>query len=441
MLNRFGSRDSNPQNGEDPETGNFPVAADTGTMLRERREAMGVSLAEVEAATRIRQKYLSALESNDWHLLPGEIVGRGFLRNYAAYLNLDPSETLARRRATMEPRMAAALSHTSAGAMLPPERRVDYRPKEVDLKDEGDDEERTPIRRGPILAVLLAGLLLFFVIQNIGVILNAAGGMASGAQDRIAAMMQPPEPTATPDLSMAITAAPIFSSQEMTPTATFVPPAALDSGGDTGTGSQAGSAPGIEPTPTAAGRALTVSEMMTQQASAPEEPEPAIETPPAESVTEPGAEGGEIDGGAEPTPTLEPPTPEPPTPEPPTATPTEEPPTPEPAAPVVQAPVCPDSRSIITSPGNGQVLSGLATILGTATHEAFQNYKLEYAPGADASGGYAYFDGDSNPVIGGNLGVLNTPSLANGTYTIRLTVVDQTANWPPPCQVTVTVQN
>ena len=35
-----------------------------GPLLRERREAMGVTLAEAEVATRIRQKYLSALESD-----------------------------------------------------------------------------------------------------------------------------------------------------------------------------------------------------------------------------------------------------------------------------------------------------------------------------------------------------------------------------------------
>ncbi|NJN83881.1 MAG: helix-turn-helix domain-containing protein [Caldilineaceae bacterium] len=47
-------------------------------MLRERREALGVSLAEAEVATRIRQKYLSALEADEWSLLPGENRGSWF---------------------------------------------------------------------------------------------------------------------------------------------------------------------------------------------------------------------------------------------------------------------------------------------------------------------------------------------------------------------------
>jgi hypothetical protein len=108
---------------------------------------------------------------------------------------------------------------------------------------------------------------------------------------------------------------------------------------------------------------------------------------------------------------------------------------------VVQAPVCPDSRAVLVSPGEGQVVSGLVDVTGTATHEAFQYYKLEYAPGANANGGFVYFDGANNPVTGGRLGALNTPSLPNGAYTIRLSVVDQTGNFPPPCQVTVTIQN
>ena len=70
-----------------------------GPLLRERREAMGVTLAEAEVATRIRQKYLAALEADEWDLLPGEVVGRGFLRNYSTYLGLEPTEMIERRRA------------------------------------------------------------------------------------------------------------------------------------------------------------------------------------------------------------------------------------------------------------------------------------------------------------------------------------------------------
>ncbi len=62
---------------------------DLGSELREAREAKGISLAEAEAETRIRERYLQALESNDWAALPTMVQARGFLRNYAAFLGLD----------------------------------------------------------------------------------------------------------------------------------------------------------------------------------------------------------------------------------------------------------------------------------------------------------------------------------------------------------------
>ena len=68
---------------------------DLGQLLRQKREAQELSLADVEEQTRIRQRYLSALESDDWDDLPNEVVARGFLRTYASFLGLDPDELLA----------------------------------------------------------------------------------------------------------------------------------------------------------------------------------------------------------------------------------------------------------------------------------------------------------------------------------------------------------
>ena len=65
-----------------------------GTMLRTAREDKGVSLAQAEAATMIRRSYLQALEEDEHALLPGAVYTKGFLRNYAVYLGLDPSHVL-----------------------------------------------------------------------------------------------------------------------------------------------------------------------------------------------------------------------------------------------------------------------------------------------------------------------------------------------------------
>jgi cytoskeleton protein RodZ len=60
-----------------------------GEVLRTAREAKGVDLARVERDTKIRTRYLSALESGDYRELPGSVYTKGFLRNYGAYLGLD----------------------------------------------------------------------------------------------------------------------------------------------------------------------------------------------------------------------------------------------------------------------------------------------------------------------------------------------------------------
>ena len=61
-----------------------------GEMLRAARQDMGVSLAEVEQATKIRRKFLVALEDEDFSSLPETVYVIGFLREYARYLRLDP---------------------------------------------------------------------------------------------------------------------------------------------------------------------------------------------------------------------------------------------------------------------------------------------------------------------------------------------------------------
>jgi len=63
-----------------------------GESLKEARQNKGVSLEKVAEETRIRKKYLQALEEEDFSIIPSEVYIKGFLRNYAIYLGLDPEE-------------------------------------------------------------------------------------------------------------------------------------------------------------------------------------------------------------------------------------------------------------------------------------------------------------------------------------------------------------
>ena len=60
-----------------------------GETLREARMRRRIDMTEVEAATKIRAKYLRALENEEWDLLPGPTFVKTFLRTYAEYLGLD----------------------------------------------------------------------------------------------------------------------------------------------------------------------------------------------------------------------------------------------------------------------------------------------------------------------------------------------------------------
>ena len=80
------------------EVGSRPRARIPAPSLPERlyaaRERKGVDLYRAERDTKIRARYLGALERGDYKELPGAVYTKGFLRNYALYLGLDPEEVL-----------------------------------------------------------------------------------------------------------------------------------------------------------------------------------------------------------------------------------------------------------------------------------------------------------------------------------------------------------
>jgi transcriptional regulator with XRE-family HTH domain len=67
-----------------------------GHILREARETKGYTLAEVQDQTRISIRFLEALEDGAYDILPTAVHVRGFLRNYARFLGLDPEPLLNR---------------------------------------------------------------------------------------------------------------------------------------------------------------------------------------------------------------------------------------------------------------------------------------------------------------------------------------------------------
>jgi cytoskeletal protein RodZ len=144
-----------------------------GRTLREAREARGLTFETVEDRTKIRARYLVALEAERFDELPGEAYARGFLRTYADAVGLDGQEVLAalraRQRAHEEPPVAPRAQ----------------RPYE-------------PLRLGPAVAGLVTAVAL--VVFSL-----AAWQLGDGRRDRPAASpppaQQPPaqqQPAAAP---------------------------------------------------------------------------------------------------------------------------------------------------------------------------------------------------------------------------------------------------
>jgi len=123
-----------------------------GETLRETRMRRRIDMTEVEAATKIRAKYLRALENEEWDLLPGPTFVKTFLRTYAEYLDLDPRLLVEEYRQRYE--RPATQDLTPFGPGMGGQRRRRRR--------------RRPI--GPVIVVLLGVAALLGALYVLGVV-------------------------------------------------------------------------------------------------------------------------------------------------------------------------------------------------------------------------------------------------------------------------------
>lgn len=133
-----------------------PSRTSIGATLRDARRRYGLEVREVEERTKIRARYIRALENEDWETLPAPAYVRGFLRTYGQLLGLD-GEMLAdeyRRTYGEEPAASSA-------------------PAEPLLKERRRPGDRRPPSRGLIIVGVIVGIVaLIFVL-----------GLLSGDED------------------------------------------------------------------------------------------------------------------------------------------------------------------------------------------------------------------------------------------------------------------
>jgi len=84
------------------------VASSVGQVLRDTREAQGITLEEVAGRLRLMHRQVEAMETDDFESLGQPVFARGFVRNYARLLGLEPEALLARMEGAPEEKPAVS---------------------------------------------------------------------------------------------------------------------------------------------------------------------------------------------------------------------------------------------------------------------------------------------------------------------------------------------
>lgn len=133
--------------------------AKIGPILEKARKERGLTLEEAEHATKIRKRYLSGLEREDYGVLPDAVYARGFLKTYANYLGLDGEELARALRDRRRPRRERSVNY---GAPQASEfDRPLINPGELGKKD------KRRISGTTILTILVAMLALAAVVGSL----------------------------------------------------------------------------------------------------------------------------------------------------------------------------------------------------------------------------------------------------------------------------------
>jgi hypothetical protein len=136
-----------------------------GATLKDARRRLGMDIKEAEERTKIRTRYLRALEAEDWEVLPAPAYVRGFLRTYGQILGLDGEMLADRYRRSYEEPVAAGPA-----------------PGEPVLSNRRAPGSRPPSRSGPIVIVGGVIVALLVVLAIIGLASSGDdGGSGTGA--------------------------------------------------------------------------------------------------------------------------------------------------------------------------------------------------------------------------------------------------------------------
>jgi cytoskeleton protein RodZ len=170
------------------------IMTNFGASFKKARESKGISLVQIAAETRISTRFLSAIENEEFNLLPGGIFNRGFVRTFAKRVGLDPDQAIADYERLAEVHQAP---EALTAAATPPAKR---------------DHRLYPIAVGALILVIA----IFYVVnRESGQTVQAPGG--TPAPPPVAAQPAPaPETTAAAPEPQAQLPAPVAAAAPAT---------------------------------------------------------------------------------------------------------------------------------------------------------------------------------------------------------------------------------
>ena len=184
-----------------------------GEELRHRREQRGVTLAEIAEATRIGTRFLKAIETNNFSILPGGIFTRSFIRAYAKHVGMNEEEAIglylqqvadtsteqsevqpvvtAKGAAPVEQSKKQAIPSVIPKPQLAPQTSRRYEPVAV---------RNTPSRTNWPTIVIGAGIVIFIALIVVALVkqLNQGKGEGASQTPTVAQKNAPPKPTTQP---------------------------------------------------------------------------------------------------------------------------------------------------------------------------------------------------------------------------------------------------
>lgn len=182
----------------------LPEMPGVGAQLRAAREALGLPLQDVAGALKLGARQLEALESGNWQQLPGSTFVRGFVRNYARLVQLDPLPLMQQLDAILEKpvmRLGDADIHQA---------RMPQGGSGISRRD------RTVVLSGGVMLVL-AGLIYFLLPNDLSNLRSSTQVLLdSFARKDVPAAV---EPTAEPVFPPGTTPQQIMNPQAETPPA------------------------------------------------------------------------------------------------------------------------------------------------------------------------------------------------------------------------------